>query len=430
MDVSVVGLGRLGSSFAASVAHSGIDVRGVDIDRSILSVIEDGRAPFPEPYVEEYIRAAGDRLSVTPDVERAVPGSAITFVFVNTYSEQEDGYCLDAVEQAVRDVGRSLSAAPEEPLVVIRCTVMPGDCTGRVRRWLEAESSLTVGEDLHLCYWPEFTALGGIVEDMENPDFRLIGQDTPAAGDLIEAFLREWSDADTPVCRMGLTSAEVTKMAVNTYVATKMSFANGLGQICQGVGADVDDVTEAMARDPRISGRYMTAGVRYGGPCFPHDNEAFDRLADRAGVEFPLARAADSINARQTDWIVEQVDRLVPDRGAVGVLGLTYKPDVPVITESQGIELVRALAPDREVIAFDRVGLEAARASLDTEDVTLSDDLRAVISEVEAVVVTLPEDEAIYDHAAYEDVTVLDPWRNFDSDSLSSSVTYHPLPDT
>jgi UDPglucose 6-dehydrogenase len=295
---------------------------------------------------------------------------------------------------------------------------------------LEAESSLTVGEDLHLCYWPEFTALGGIVEDMENPDFRLIGQDTPAAGDLIEAFLREWSDANTPACRMGLTSAEVTKMAVNTYVATKMSFANGLGQICQGVGADVDDVTEAMARDPRISGRYMTAGVRYGGPCFPHDNEAFDRLADRAGVEFPLARAADSINARQTDWIVEQMDRLVPDRGAVGVLGLTYKPDVPVITESQGIELVRALAPDREVIAFDRVGLEAARASLDTEDVTLSDDLRAVISEVEAVVVTLPEDEAIYDHAAYEDVTVLDPWRNFDSDSLSSSVTYHPLPDT
>jgi UDPglucose 6-dehydrogenase len=428
MDISVLGLGRLGSSFAASVAKSGIQVHGIDIDPEVVAAIEDGHPPFPEPQLEEYIQAAGDNLSTTCNIDEAVPQSDITFIFVNTYAEGVNGYSLKTLEPAVREVGAALADVDDNHTVVLRCTVMPGDLRETIAPWLEAESDKSVGEDIDLCYWPELTALGEIIESMEQPEFRLLGQWNEQAGDSVEAFVSKWIDEDIPLIRMGLTSAEVAKMAINTYVANKMSFVNGLSQICHGVGADVDDITEAMAADSRISEDYLTAGVRYGGPCFPHDNKAFEMLAARAETEFPLAAAADSINNDHTRWLADVINNVAPAESTVAILGMTYKPGVPVITESQGIELVRELTPEREIVAYDRIAVEETKAAIDSTAVTITDDFNRVLADADLAVITLPAGETIYDTAAYENIDILDPWRMLDAEDLDSSVSYYPLP--
>lgn len=427
MHVSVVGLGRLGSAFAASVAHAGINVSGVDIDPEVVATLDAGGAPFDEPRLAECVLGAGDRLSVTTEAAEAVPDTDATFVLVNTYDPDVSGYSLAAVESAIRDLGRALESGDDSHLVVLRSTVMPGDTESEVIDWLEESSGRTVGEDLRLCYWPELTALGEIIDSMESPAFRLVGEHTPGAGDELEAFVEAWTGKGAPLVRTDVTSAEVAKMGINTYVATKMSFANSLSQICESVGADVDEVTDAMASDPRINGRYFTAGVRYGGPCFPHDNIAFEVLADRTGTRAPLASAADEINHGHTDWILNAVTDVTPPDGTVAVLGLTYKPEVPVVEESQGVELVRATRAEYDVVAYDAVGLDAAKAELDGRgEVKYTDRLDEAVGAADTAVLALRADP-ITDADRYADVALVDPWRVFEADDIADSVVYHPL---
>lgn len=426
MQISVVGLGRLGSSFAASVAHSGIPVWGVDIDPGVVAAINSGRAPFDEPSLDDYIQNAGERLTATTDAREAIDRTEATFILVNTYAPDVEGYSLGSVESAVKDVGRALSDHDGSHLVVLRSTVMPGDTEEEVVSWLEEKSGRSVGHDLLLCYWPELTALGAIIENMEAPAFRLIGEHTTAAGDLLEAFVGEWTGNVAPLVRTDITSAEVAKMGINTYVATKMSFANSLGRICEGLDADVDEVTEAMAHDPRVNGAYFTAGVRYGGPCFPHDNVAFEALATRAGTSAPIASAADEVNRTHTQWILDEVANRTPNGGAVAVLGLTYKEGVPVVEESQGLELVRAARNTYDVIGYDPIGIDQARAELGEAGLRFTDRLKEAVGAADTAVLALRADP-ITDASTYENVTLIDPWRAFGSDELDESVNYWPL---
>lgn len=426
MQIAVLGLGRLGSAFAASVANGGIRVRGVDIDTSVVESLESDQPPFDEPNLAEYLGNAGDRLTATTDADEAISQSEATFILVNTYAPDVDAYSLTAVERAVRDVGRALEGQDKPHLVTLRSTVLPGDTEDRVVTWLEEASGRTVGHDLHLCYWPELTALGAIIERMEAPEFRLVGEHTQTAGDRLEAFVEEWTGNVAPMVRTDITSAEVAKMGINTYVATKMSFANSLGRICAGVNADVDDVTAAMAQDSRINGAYFTAGVRYGGPCFPHDNTAFETLATRAGTMAPLASAADEVNHAHTEWILDEVAEVTPRGGRVAVLGLTYKPGVPVVEESQGIELVRAARNTYDVIAYDAIGIDQAKAELGESGLTYTDRLDEAIAAAETAVLCL-RDDTITRPGPYEELTLIDPWRTFESDELMASVAYRPL---
>jgi len=424
MRVSVVGLGQLGLAFAASVARSGISVSGVDINSRRIERIKRDPSSFTEPKMTEYIEEAGDSLSVTTDSGEVVPDTDTTFVFVNTYDEGETGYSLDALESATRDVGRSLTADDDPHLVVIRSTVMPGDINSRIVEWLETESGRTVGEDVMLSYWPEFTALGRVIDSMERPEYRVIGEHTRTAGDLLEAFIEEWQPDALRTIRMDPLDAEVTKMSLNAYIAMKLSFVNHLGRVCDGVGADVDSVTDAMANDTRISGDYFSAGVRYGGPCFPHDNIAFEQLANMAETTAPLARAADEINHTHTEWIRDIVRDVTDQHGTVAVLGLTYKPGVPVTRESQGIELVSCLEEELDVIAYNPIAsLDAAKRP---SEVTVSDDLEETIAAADTAILTVKHSN-LTDESIYKDITLIDPWRVFEAEKLHDSVTYRPL---
>jgi len=242
---------------------------------------------------------------------------------------------------------------------------MPGSTGGEIRAALELHSGRRVGDGLGLCYNPEFIALGTVVRDMLTPDMILIGESDARAGDMLQRIYERSCDSRPVIRRMNFVNAELTKIAVNTYVTTKISYANMLADICDRLpGADVDAVTQAVGSDSRVGAKYLRGAIGYGGPCFPRDNVAFASLARSLGARADLAEATDTMNRYQVERVLGAVQARLPAGGTVGVLGLSYKPDTAVVEESQGLMLASRLADEgHAVIAFDPKGLEAALAA-------------------------------------------------------------------
>jgi UDPglucose 6-dehydrogenase len=243
---------------------------------------------------------------------------------------------------------------------------MPGSCDAKIRPALESASGRRVGDTLGLCYSPEFIALGSVIRDMLKPDMVLIGESDPRAGDVLERLYAGVCENDPPFRRMSLVNAELTKIAVNTYVTMKISYANTLADMCERLpGADVEAVTDALGLDTRIGAKYLRGAISYGGPCFPRDNKAFGVLARDLGAEPLLAEATDAVNLAQTDRLAHVVQSRLEAGNTVGILGLAYKPDTGVIDESPGIALARLLGnAGYEVRVYDPVATEAALDAL------------------------------------------------------------------
>lgn len=362
MRVAVVGLGKLGAPLAAVIASKGNDVLGVDIDPDAVRRLGEGVAPVQEPGLQDLITANTERLSSTTELE-AAGGCDVTILLVPTPSDARGAFTNAFLLDAIERVGRGLAHKDDYHVVVVASTVMPGSCEGELRPALERGSGREVGDSLGLCYSPEFIALGNVIRDMLEPDMVLIGESDTRAGDVLEALYEGVCENDPPFRRMSLVDAELTKIAVNTYVTMKISYANTLADICERLpGADVGNVTEALGLDTRIGRKYLRGAIAYGGPCFPRDNKAFAVFARDLGTNAPLAEATDAINEAQSQRLARIVLAELGENESVGVLGLSYKPDTGVVEESPGIALAQLLAESgvREINLFDPVATDAA----------------------------------------------------------------------
>ena len=366
MKLSVIGLGKLGSPLAAVLASKGHEVIGVDVNPEYVQALAQGRAPVAEPRLQELIDASRGRLTATTSYEEAVLASELSFVIVPTPSDKQGVFTNRYVIAAVQEIGRALQKKSGYHVVNITSTVMPGSTDGEIRDALEKSSGRRVGNGVGLCYNPEFIALGSVVRDMLNPDFILLGESDARAGEMLEQVYRSSCDNNPPVRRMSLVNAELAKISVNTYVTTKISYANMLAEICERLpGADVNVVTGAIGLDSRIGTKYLRGAVGYGGPCFPRDNVAFAALANRIGARADLAEATDRVNRYQIERMVAMVKNAVPPGGCVGVLGLSYKPDTPVIEESPGVALAATFLRDgHRLVVYDPMAMDAALAVL------------------------------------------------------------------
>lgn len=363
---SIIGLGKLGAPMAAAVASRGLRVIGVDLDTAKVETFNQKRAPVFEPGLPQLLHAASERLSATTSVEEAVRDSDVTFIVVATPSEPGGGFSLNYVLPVCEAIGRALRVKREFHLVVLTSTVMPGTTTGPVCAALERVSGKRVGHDFGLCYNPEFIALGTVIRDFLNPDFLLIGESDPKSGALLESFYRSVCENHPPVARMNFVNAEVTKIAVNTYITTKISFANMLARICERLPrADVDVVTSALGLDQRIGGKYLKGAISYGGPCFPRDNLALAALAEQLGAPADIAQATHKFNQSQISWLADLAQQNVGSTGIVGILGLTYKANTDVVEQAPGILLAQELiARGVAVAAFDPAGSENSQRVL------------------------------------------------------------------
>ena len=349
----VVGLGKLGAPMAACLAARGISVVGVDHDPAKVELIQQGQPPVHEPGLAEKIREGQPRLTATLDLEAAVAKSQITFIVVSTPSEAGGGFSLRYVDPVCRQIGRALAGKSEYHVVCLTSTVMPGTTGGGVREVLEGSSGKKMGADFGLCYSPEFIALGSVIRDFLNPDMLLIGESDRRAGDFLAMVYAQVCENKPAVARMSFVNAEITKLAVNTYVTTKISYANMLARICEQLpGANVDVITSAVGNDTRIGPKYLKGAVSYGGPCFPRDNLALAQLARQIGVPPDLAQAVDGFNRKQIQWLADEVQKRC--QGTAGILGLTYKAGTDVVEEAAGFLLAQELVlRGVRVLAYD-----------------------------------------------------------------------------
>lgn len=428
----MIGLGKLGAPLAACLAAKGLRVIGVDADAAKVEALEHGRAPVFEPGLDALIAANADFLRATSDIARAVAESEITFIVVGTPSEADGGFSLRHVLPVCEAVGQALRAKKEFHVVVLTSTVMPGSTGGPVRAKLEAASGKKCGTNFGLCYSPEFIALGSVIRDFLNPDFVLIGESDAKSGELLEHLYQRVCDSKPAAARMNFVNAEITKISVNTYITSKISFANMLARICEGSpGANVDVVTAALGLDTRIGAKYLKGAVSYGGPCFPRDNRALAALARGMGAPAELAQATDNFNRAQVIWLAELVERNAKRGGAVGILGLTYKPQTDVVEEAVGFLLARELASRGfRVCAFDPAGMAHARRELGAT-VQFALTAQECIAGAEIVIVATPWKEFLEIPAAAWGSSggrvVVDCWRGLKHVEKVGGVRYLSL---
>jgi len=424
MKLSVIGLGKLGSPMAAVFAAAGHEVIGLDLNPDFVAALAAGQAPVDEPQLQDMIDAGRLNLSATSSFDEAVLGSDVTFIIVPTPSGPTGYFSNRYVLQAVEAIGTALRRKDGYHLVVITSTVMPGSTGGPIAEALEYSSGRRIGDTLGLCYNPEFIALGSVVRDMLHPDFILIGESDARAGEML-ASIYATSCAKAPLIRrMNWVNAEITKISVNTYVTTKISYANMLADLCDRLpGADVRVVSEAVGSDSRIGRKYLTGATGYGGPCFPRDNVAFSALAESLGAHADLARATDSINRYQAERLVGLIRRHLAPGGRVAILGLSYKPDTHVVEESQGIALARALTAQGYVVAIhDPAAVDAGRALLGRTVQAALDASAAVEFADLAIVMTAWSEYAALPPRAFAraggSIPVIDCWGILDPDRL------------
>ncbi len=431
--ISVVGLGKLGAPLAACLAAKGLAVIGVDVDADKVDAINQGRAPVFEPGLDQLIRDSVGRLTATGDTQAAVSASGITFVVVATPSKPEGGFSLRYVLPTCEAIGRALRDKQTFHLVVLTSTVMPGSTGGEVRPTLENASGKKAGLDFGLCYGPEFIALGSVIHDFLNPDFVLIGESDPRSGAILEALYKHVCENTPAVARMNFINAEIAKLSVNTYMTTKISFANMLARICEALPeANVDVVTAALGLDSRIGAKYLKGAVSYGGPCFPRDNLALVELARQVGAPADIAQVTDRFNRSQVKWLADVVQQCSSESGVAGILGLTYKPNTDVVEEAFGFLLARELAERGvRVVAYDPVGSQGSKLTLGGQ-VRLASTAQQCIEQADVVVLATP-------WAAFGEIPaekwarhslpriVIDCWRTLEHLKARPGISYLPL---
>src|SRR5689334_11317096 len=423
--INVVGLGKLGAPLAAVLASRGFNVIGLDVNKTLVDALNAGRMPIIEPQLNELIAANRERLSATMDANEAIQKSDASFVIVPTPSDSTGFYSNRIVLQAMETLGKALRSKRSYHVVVITSTVMPGSTGNEIKAALEAASGRKVGPELGLCYNPEFIALGSVVRDMLYPDSILIGESDAKAGDMLQAIYLQMCEKKPPVQRMNWVSAELTKISVNTYVTTKISYANMLADICDRLpGADVDVVTRALGADTRIGGKYLKGAMGYGGPCFPRDNVAFAALARKLGAKADVAEATDKINNYQVERLTNLVSKFAKAGTRIALLGLSYKPQTPVVEESHSVKLAERLADAGYIVTVhDPLAQDAAIGVLGDKVVSASS-LEGAVRECDLLIVATgwPEYKEIdpaWCKRNGQRLTVLDLWRTLPADRFA-----------
>ena len=311
--------------------------------------------------------------------------------------------------------------------------VLPGATRHGLLPILAKHSGKVPGRDFGLCYSPEFIALGSAIRDFLNPDFLLVGESDARAGDMLADIYGRLVENHAPVARMSFVNAELAKLSVNTFITTKIAFANMLARVCEQMpGADVDVVTSALGRDSRIGSKYLRGAVSYGGPCFPRDTVAFAALANGVGAPAHVAEATDQLNRDGIRRLADLVRRHIPEGGTAAVLGLSYKPNTDVIEESPGLLLAQTLVDSGvDVIAYDPLALPAVERALGA-DVAYAESSADAVRQADVIVVTTAWSEfgELQPELFARDGaprTLIDCWRLLSADRFGDVTRYVAL---
>jgi len=351
MRVAVIGTGRIGLCLALNLEQSGHDVLGVDTDHSRIREIRERTLRTTEPGVEDALRAA-TALYLDDDLRSLTEfAPAIVFIAVATPTTAEGGYDASRVDAVIQSLCAMAPPAERVELVLVS-TVIPGYC--------DSTAGMADDHRYALSYSPAFVAQGRILRDLTYPAQVLIGEADPLAGERIQQLYATLHRSQPSIHRMSRLSAEIAKLATNSFLTMKIAFANAVGDLARCAGADAQDVLEAVAADPRIGRALMAYGFGYGGPCLPRDNRALNSFARQHGYELRQGEATDAMNERHLAFQLDETLRAYPADAPIPVHSLSYKPDTDMLEDSQPLALAVALARSgRRVVVHERATVVA-----------------------------------------------------------------------
>ena len=354
MNISVFGLGYVGSVTGAALADDGHQVLGVDVNPDKVATVNAGRSPIVEPGLAELIErnVAAGRLSATTDPAAAVAATELSLISVSTPSRKNGSLDLTYLTRVCEQIGEALRDKDGYHIVVVRSTVLPGTTHGTVIPTLERCSGKTYGKGFGVSVNPEFLREGVALHDVRHPPVTVVGHNHAADA---TGTIAMYQGVDAPLVSTSIRAAEMVKYASNTWHALKICFANEIGNLCKQVGVDSHDVMDIFCKDDKlnISSAYLKPGFAFGGSCLPKDVRALQYRAKELDLQLPLIEAVLPSNQRQ---IQHALDRIV-DSGArrIGMLGLSFKAGTDDLRESPLVILAEALlGKGYELRIFDR----------------------------------------------------------------------------
>ena len=337
MKIGLIGAGRLGICLALLIEQEGYHVIASDVREDYINDLQNKKSNSTEPQVQELLEHSIN-LEFTTDNKKVIRESDIIFTLVQTPSLEDGSYDVSAVWKVVEDIKEEMSSIANYPKsFVVGCTTNPGDCD-------QFKDALPESVDVY--YNPEFIAQGSIVDDLRHADMVLLGGKGQHSGALEMMYYQIQNGFKVAnVHTMSTRAAELTKIAVNCYLTTKITYANQVGQVMirDGMEDEVKTVLKAIGGDSRIGTKYLNYGFGFGGPCFPRDNRAFAAYASKAGVETPLGVTTDKFNDEHTEFLKEYFINKNKDNHAYVFHYLTYKDGVDILTESRPYDLALSL---------------------------------------------------------------------------------------
>jgi len=388
MNVCVVGTGYVGLVTGACFAEFGVQVVCADKDQAKIDALLRGEMPIYEPglaeLVERNLRAG--RLSFTTSTADAVRASLVVFIAVSTPPRPDGSTDLTAVEAVSREIGRVLDGYK----VIVTKSTVPVGTSLRVRNWIAEElDAANLSVRFSVASNPEFLREGAAIGDFQRPDRVVIGTEDEQAVAILKDLYRPLYLNETPVVLTDVPTAELSKYAANALLATKISFINEIANLCERVGADVQAVARAVGLDRRIGSKFLHAGPGYGGSCFPKDTRSVAHFAREQGEKLDVVEAVIRVNQRQRERMIEKiVDALGGDvQGkAVGVLGLSFKPETDDVRDAPAIDIIQGLLErGASVRAYDPQAMGTAKPLL--PDIQLCDDAYDVCEGADALVI-------------------------------------------
>lgn len=342
MKISILGMGYVGAVCSACLSRNGHEVIGVDIDKTKVDILNEGRSPIIEKDLEETIASGVDKglLSATTNSIQAVQESSVSIICVGTPSNTNGSLNLDYIKQVCKEIGLAIKDKKERHVVVMRSTVLPGTGYELAIPTIEKYSGKKLGEGFGYVSNPEFLRESTAIYDFYHPPKTIIGESDVVSGDLVAAL---YQDLDAPLIRTEIPTAEMVKYADNSWHATKVSFGNEIGNIAKELGIDGQKVMDIFCKDIKLnlSPYYLRPGYAFGGSCLPKDVRAITYKAKSMDINTPLLSSLLASNEEQ----IQRAYNMIKEAGRkkVGILGLSFKAGTDDVRESPQVTLVELL---------------------------------------------------------------------------------------
>lgn len=403
MKITIIGCGYVGTVTGVCFADMGHDVFFYDIDPQKPDSLAKGVSPIYEKDIETLIQTNKGRIHASHDLAGLIQKTDIAFVCVGTPSHPDGAINTDYILSACRAIGGSLQRRETFYPVIIKSTVFPGTTQGEIKNELENSSGKKASIDFGLGSNPEFLREGNAVYDFKNPDRIVFG-----TGDekTLQCLRGLYASFTCPKIETSIKTAEMIKYASNAFLATKISFANEIGNLSKKLGIDAREVFEGVGLDHRIGSEFFRTGIGFGGSCFPKDLRALIAGAARYDEGLNIVRKTLEVNEEQPFHLIALLKKHLPDLSGkrIGVLGLAFKPDTDDIRESRAIPVIRELKNQgADIIAFDPMAMDAFRAVF--PNISYASSIQEVLSADAVLIVTEWRE---FESVSYEGKIVID----------------------